>query len=55
MTIEKYNVSVMIFNPRRGEVECFLQSIYAANKTEALRLARKIVERGEKPIVRKSL
>jgi hypothetical protein len=52
MTLIKYNVSVMVFNPCRGDVECFLQSVYAENRKEAIRLAKKVVDRGEKPIVR---
>jgi hypothetical protein len=54
MTLTKYNVSVMVFNPRRGDVECFLQSVYAENKKEAIRLARKVVDRGETSIVRQA-
>ncbi len=50
--MSKYNVSVMIFNPNRGSVECFLQSIYAASRKDALKDAKTVVDRGEKPIVR---
>lgn len=48
----KYNVLVNVHNPRRGLVEVLLQSVYAKDRKEALRLAKEVCERDEKPIVR---
>lgn len=51
----RYNVSTMVFNPGVGRyVECFLQTVEAVSNRDAVRLARFIVEKGEKPIVRKA-
>ncbi len=48
----KYNVLTETFNPSRGMVETFLCSIYAENLSEARRLGRQEIEKGEKLIVR---
>jgi hypothetical protein len=47
----KWNVFEMVFNPNRGDMKTFLQSVYAETKEEAMQQARRIVSRGQTPIV----
>ena len=54
MESTKYNVSVEVFNPNRGLVECFLCSVYANTSKDAMAQARTHVAKGETPIVRKA-
>lgn len=50
-TGRKWNVFEMVFNPNRGYVKTFLQSVYADDEADARKQAQQAVGRGKKAIV----